>query len=328
MSHKTQVTKNGASPPKGVVEYESPYMREPRQFSIWRGIYNRDKNFILGRTPTNWGSLFLFYAVFYIVLSAMFAICMQGLFATLSSVEPKWQLDSSRIGSNPGLGFRPISDNLEHGSLIWFEGKNKNQTAHWAELIEGFLEPYITASQMSNTNHSQSVACSFDKGPKEGSHCSVDVDNFGPCTMKNGYGYNKSAPCIFLKLNKIFNWVPDYYDDINNLPEEMPTDLKLYIASLPVNNRKQVWVTCGGENPADREILGPVKYYPKRGLASYYYPYKNVKGYLSPLIAVQFERPGLHRIINIECRAWAKNIIYNGSYRDRQGSVHFELMID
>ncbi len=36
----------------------------------------------------------------------------------------------------------------------------------------------------------------------------------------------------------------------------------------------------------------------------------------------------VNRIINIECRAWAKNIIYNGSMRDRQGSIHFELMID
>lgn len=34
------------------------------------------------------------------------------------------------------------------------------------------------------------------------------------------------------------------------------------------------------------------------------------------------------RIINIECRAWAANIHYNGSFRDRQGSVHFELMVD
>lgn len=35
-----------------------------------------------------------------------------------------------------------------------------------------------------------------------------------------------------------------------------------------------------------------------------------------------------NRIINIECRAWAKNLHYDGSYRDRQGSVHFELMVD
>lgn len=36
----------------------------------------------------------------------------------------------------------------------------------------------------------------------------------------------------------------------------------------------------------------------------------------------------VNRIINIECRAWAKNLRYIGGHRDRQGSVHFEVMID
>lgn len=112
-------------------------------------------------------------------------------------------------------------------------------------------------------------------------------------------------------------------------------------------------MSCNGEYPSDNEVLGPVTYYPQRGFPAYFYPFTNVPGYLSPLIAVQFKRPGckknskcyllryiinnlifllfffiVNRIINIECRAWAKNIIYNGSFRDRQGSVHFEIMID
>lgn len=26
-----------------------------KKFNLWRGIYNKDKNYILGRTPKNWG---------------------------------------------------------------------------------------------------------------------------------------------------------------------------------------------------------------------------------------------------------------------------------
>lgn len=37
--------------------------------------------------------------------------------------------------------------------------------------------------------------------------------------------------------------------------------------------------------------------------------------------------PG-HTLINVECRAWAKNIFYKRSLQNREGSVHFELMID
>lgn len=64
MSNKpntTVQTKNGSSPSKTAeinnsdMPYESPYMRAPKKFNFWRGIYNKDKNYILGRTPRNWG---------------------------------------------------------------------------------------------------------------------------------------------------------------------------------------------------------------------------------------------------------------------------------
>lgn len=67
MSTKAAAPKNGAGagPSTALVgggggnnstePYVSPYMRQPRKFSLWRGIYNKDKNYILGRTPRNWG---------------------------------------------------------------------------------------------------------------------------------------------------------------------------------------------------------------------------------------------------------------------------------
>ena len=88
-----------------------------------------------------------------------------------------------------------------------------------------------------------------------------------------------------------------------------------------------MFVTCNGEHPADREVIGPVVVSPP-GFPSYYYPYKNVKGYLSPLVSVRFERPVQRRVINVECIAWAGNIVYKGGERDRTGSVHFEILID
>lgn len=99
------------------------------------------------------------------------------------------------------------------------------------------------------------VHCSFDNGPAVGQVCAVDMEqNFGPCSEANGFGYNKSSPCIYLKLNKvisfqyfdrfekchyvgvhfqIYNWEPDYYDNVDELPAEMPNDLKETIKSLP-----------------------------------------------------------------------------------------------
>lgn len=139
----------------------------------------------------------------------------------------------------------------------------------------------------------------------------------------------------------------------------MPQDLKDHITKLPAIERSQIWVSCVGEHDVDREAVGQIEYIP-RGFPSYFYPFTTKPGYLSPLVAVRFTRPkgeiffqefliqllyiitifnlkfltlsfshiSVNQIINIECRSWAKNIMYQGGSLDRKGSVHFELMID
>lgn len=52
-----------------------------------------------------------------------------------------------------------------------------------------------------------------------------------------------------------------------------------------------VWVSCEGLTSADQEHIGNLTYTPFRGFPAYYFPYKNVPGYLSPIIAVQFAKP-------------------------------------
>jgi len=85
------------------------------------------------------GQLLLFYTIFYIVLAALFTICMQGLLSTISDTEPKWKLQDSLIGTNPGLGFRPLSEQTERGSVIAFDGKKPAESDYWIELIDDFL---------------------------------------------------------------------------------------------------------------------------------------------------------------------------------------------
>lgn len=70
----------------------------------------------------------------------MFTICMQGLLATLSNQEPKWQLEQSLIGSNPGVGLRPLPDDLNRGSLIWYNAKQTTQVGYWTGLLSEFLQ--------------------------------------------------------------------------------------------------------------------------------------------------------------------------------------------
>lgn len=91
---------------------------------------------------------------------------------------------------------------------------------------------------------------------------------------------------------QIFGWKPEYYNDTKNLPSTMPADLQEHIkAEEHANRLDTVWVSCSGENPADVENMGAIQYIPRRGFPGYYFPFTNTPGYLSPLVAVFFEKP-------------------------------------
>lgn len=119
------------------------------------------------------------------------------------------------------------------------------------------------------------------------------MDAFGDCTLAKKFGYPEGKPCIFLKLNKIYNWLPSFYTREEELPAYMPESLKTEIKKTDYN-QNFVWVSCQGENPADLENLGSsssIKYFSlggKPGFLGNFFPFTNVKGYLQPLVAVQF----------------------------------------
>lgn len=309
---------NGAK--NTVTEFQFYAPKEKQTFGQF--FYNDKDGTYFGRTPKSWGQLLLFYAIFYIVLAALFTICMQGLFSSLTDNEPTWKLDRSLIGTNPGLGFRPISEETERGSVIQFDTKKPDEGKYWIDLLNDFLKNY------DRVGSKNSKFCSFNQTHSPQDVCDVDVSQFGPCSPKNEFGYRNSSPCVFLKLNKIFNWKPDYFDNPNELPISMPESLKKYIAERKETERQLIWVSCNGTNAKDQEDFSPVKYYPAQGFPAYFYPYRNQDGYVSPLVAVQFEKLKFKSFVNVECRAWAKNIIYNGSNRDRMGSVSFQLFVD
>lgn len=86
--------------------------------------------------------------------------------------------------------------------------------------------------------------------------------------------------------------MPEIYNDSKNLPSQMPEGLVHHITergNVRPNDTSLVWVSCEGENPADRENIRAINYYPQMGFPSYYFPFTNVEGYIPPLVAVQFD---------------------------------------
>ncbi|KAL0848802.1 hypothetical protein ABMA28_013227 [Loxostege sticticalis] len=315
----------GADKPNGVVNYSRRPPQRPFLQKIQYAIWNPEERTFLGRTPKRWGVIGLIYLVMYICIIIFFSICMCGLLATMDDRIPYFTLADSIIGNNPGMGHRPIL--FEEGALIWYDASNSTQIKKYVDNIDKFLDPYRNKSLLINKGENQRE-CGTMKPPRE-EVCAFDVvSQFGPCTSENNYGFDSGTPCIIIKLNRLYDWKPIFYDDPGDLPQNMPPDIKTFINSTTPERRRSVWLTCMGERPADVEALGPLKYYPYPGVPEVFFPYDNTPGYLSPLVAVQLQKPTLNQIINIRCRAWAKNILYTDSLRDRFGSTHLEIMID
>ncbi|XP_039305463.1 sodium/potassium-transporting ATPase subunit beta-2 [Solenopsis invicta] len=266
-----------------------------------------------------------FFVIFYTVQSSYFD-ATHAVYQTLDPNAPNGQLDNLQNGSNPVVSFRPMppESNVE-STLIWYKASDKGSYLPWVRELDEFLEEYRNPPNTTSTYRS----CDYDNLPPPGepSVCVEDVSTWGKCTAENKYGFITSTPCIFLKLNKIVGWQPEFYNDTQNFSSLMPEDLKAHIKQKEnANKLDTIWVSCKGENPADVENMGPIEYIPRRGFPGYYFPYNNTPGYQSPLVAVHFKRPMYGVLINIECRAWAHNIIHDRF--EESGLVHFELMID
>ncbi|CAH2236242.1 jg1265 [Pararge aegeria aegeria] len=280
----------GADKPNGVANYCRRPPQRPFLQRIQYAIWNPEERTFLGRTGKRWGVIGLIYLVMYICIIIFFSLCMCGLLSAMDDRIPYFTLADSIIGDNPGMGHRPIL--FEEGALIWYKADNDTRIKKYVDNINEFLAPYENKTLLNNKGVNQRD-CGDSKPPRN-EVCSFNISQFGDCSKESGYGFYNITPCIIIKLNR----------------------------------RRKVWVSCMGERPADVDALGPLKYWPYPGLPEVYFPYDNTPGYLSPLVAVQLLKPKLNQIINIRCRAWAKNIKYTESLKERLGSTHLEIMID
>jgi sodium/potassium-transporting ATPase subunit beta len=335
-----------------------PPNRGPPTTGFKEFLYDPDTGAVMGRTGVSWAKIIIFYLVFYAALAAFFLLNFYIFYLTLNMDQPKYLMSDGLIGSNPGVGFRPMPDpdTSADSTLIWFRRHDDNKDDRtgykfWTQQLEKFIDEIETGKSQDGSQNLQS--CSFENGnsANELKACQVDITGFKDCNKNNEFGYRLGEPCILIKLNKIYGWTPepygidknDRYSDqllIDDLDEEvkekgMPEELKHYILnytnsikdeSIKRRVLRTVWISCDGENVADTENIGPIQYYPFRGIAGYYFPFQKQQGYQPPFIFVQLKRPMPGVLINIQCNAFAKNV--KPDKIARLASTHFELLID
>ncbi|KAI5635996.1 sodium / potassium ATPase beta chain domain-containing protein [Phthorimaea operculella] len=233
-------------------------------------------------------SLIAIVLVFYIVLALLFSCCFGVMMLTIDDTKPKWTLEKSLIGANPGVAYRPQPPD---GFVVKYDKTNVTHYQHYIDQLTAFVK-------------------------------STEVEGSSICSASDNFGFPDN-PCFLIKLNKIYDWQPEYYDK-GSLPDDMPDKMKEFINSeTDPKKLKKIWVSCYEEKDNSTSIVYPWG----RGFSSSYFPFRNQPGYRSPLVAVQFS-PKVNQLTTIRCRAWAKNIVFNKSMKDPSGYTRIQLHIE
>jgi len=323
-------------------------------------IWNPETGQVLTRTPLSWLKIFVFYCIYYGCLAAFWAAMLNIFFITIPPEHPKWMLEDSIIGINPGLGVKPANQDqrIDSGMFILaYEGKALTSTeptkTKKREMGEGDknidyayrLQKFIDKGNYENKTelnplcepnvywHLQPKALKSPQGPQP---CVFDLADLGECRpdAKNHFGYVKQSgypePCMILKFNRIFNWEPKpiTVEDLKVDPYiHMPKELK---NNIEANQTSHVWVECHGRNPADKELLkDKIDYYPEnQGINFKYFPYRgNKMNYHTPLVAIKIRsnKAMEGRLMHIQCKAWFKGVKHNK--KEKMGMVQFEYQM-
>lgn len=228
------------------------------------------------------------------------------------------------LEKKPGLRLEP---DLGEDELVWFRSADDlgRVTAALTTFLRAYDDQVNSGANMKD--------CAPYAPPLEGETCFFKTNLLGrTCQRENSWGYDKGSPCVLITFDKEVSagWVPDVYTDLDELPPEMPLELRLYITNVTKDNRgfipEMVWVSCTPEDPSDQAHLGAIEYSPWRGFPKYYFPIRNEPPYLAPIVAVQFLKPATRRPMTVECRAWSKNMVY--SRAEGYGLVRFHLTLD
>jgi len=218
-------------------------------------------------------------------------------------------------------------------SLLQWRSSRKTGEKSIAEMVDN-LHQWVVGYGLKDQYYQQMIDCTSIPRDllinyfRQGLSCiflSTDVKpGPNPCNKAKNYGYNKGRPCLIIKLNRIFGWIPEPYQS----KDEVPIEIRHLWQPVMKN---YILIKCFGQYPTDEDHVYQVDHVSVLGnkaiggLPIYYYPFLNQPGYRQPYVWVQFVKIESNVLINIVCRAYAKNIRQSTNIEDTTGAVHFEI---
>lgn len=238
----------------------------------------------MGRNGKSWAKITVFFLIFYGCLAGFFAAMLTAFLATVPERSEGPKL-TQYLADKPGITAVP-------NEIKPFGYGNSDSYAEYVDVINWFLKPYLAQTGADEGKYDTSF-CSFEgRSPRpkdQKKQCRYDLTQLGPCWKNDTnfkFGYDEGEPCIFFRMNKIFNWIPE-----------------------PNGNLSHVVVSC---KPAENDT----QVYPD-GFPVSFFPYRIEDNWLGPLVAIKVN---LKSAFTMKCDLEARNVEKSTSYRMDRGA--------
>jgi len=306
-------------------------------------LYNRKNGTVMGRTGKSWALITAFYIVYYSCLAGFWAAMLAVFWTTLDMDRPKWVAGNGLIGERPGIGVRPSQSPDNVGSSVMYlrsdwtpqagvRDKLDNNNLGYATRLEEFFKRYqpCKGEEKEICKSPKAVDCEGGKGnaqaAKDGNFCHFSpTDSLGDCaSWPYGYG-TPLKPCVFLKLNRIYNLTLTALESSAELEEGSSTELKEFVDA---QDPKEPFVWCEGEYPADRDLLaGKMEYFPtKQAFPLKFFPMLTKAQDQNTMVALQFSDLPVGRMVQLICKVYYKGVVHEK--KTKSGLVQFQLFVE
>jgi len=167
-------------------------------------LYNSETGQVMGRSGESWLKIGVFYLIFYGFLAAFFSAMLTVFLKTLNDPEtggaPKL---TQFIINKPGLTYK------SNMGLKKFEGKpDAEKVKAYKEFVKDILGKY------------NGTACGDSTTGMGDTDCVFDTSKLGDCGPKGeakNYGLDSDMMCVYVRINKVYGWVPKGTDGTNFL---------------------------------------------------------------------------------------------------------------
>lgn len=243
-------------------------------------LYNKENGEVMGRSRRSWAKIGVFYLFFYGFLAAFFTAMLAVFMTTIDRPE-----DGGRPKLTQYIENQPGLTRLDRGKPL----TSYNSTANKLPYVERLIK--IFEDIQSNKYYKE--ACSLTK-ENVTKPCYAPFNLYGDCQpdptdiKKSTFGLRDKKPCIFIKINKVFGWVPA--------------------------GDKFLALKCSGS--------GFIKTFPE-GFLLNGFPYEGEKTHHLPFVAVQVDAT---KSVNIKCRLDGEGVKVSDSYNPSRsyGNIQIE----